>query len=121
MSKYAKVLTLANFTKWLETKHPRTKVGLACESDFCPLAKFLTQSTGVSFEVDGSQAIPNFAEKNEFGGYDQDEENVIELPQWAVDFINRVDDSGYNSVSAMKALSIAESSTLGRAARMSEY
>lgn len=117
-------LSLAAFTAWLATKHDRTKVGLSCEADNCPLAKFLTQTTGVPYEVDGDMYTPAKLDangkvvKDEDGFVEFDHENGIELPQWAKHFVEQVDSSDGESISTMKALRIAESTTLGRAARM---
>lgn len=119
-----RILSLAAFTAWLQTKHERTKVGVSCESDFCPLAKFLTQTTGVHYNVDGDDYTPAKYDADGKIVRDLDGEIVLDteksltLPQWAQDFINKVDFSEGESVSAMRALAIVESTTLGRAARM---
>ncbi len=121
-SSISRRLSLAAFTAWLQSKHERTKVGVSCESDACPLAKFLTQTTGVPYLVDGDEYIPAKLDSDgkvvrEDGEVVYDETQATELPQWARDFIGQVDDTGYDSVSAMKALSIVESKSLGRASR----
>lgn len=127
------VLSLAAFTAWLKTKHPRTKVGVSCEADFCPLAKFLTQTTGIPHEVNGEDGdgsdsyVAALLDKDgkvvrDFdGNVKYDYQNARGLPQWAIDFIGEVDDSSGDSVSAAAALKIAESSTLGRASRQVTY
>lgn len=112
-------LTLAAFTAWLSSKHLRTKVGVSCDEDSCPLAKFLTQTTGIPHLVDGDSYMSAKVEdgkvvKDDDGNIEYEDE--IELPQWAQDFVSRIDDGDdYASVSAAHALKIAESSTLGRA------
>jgi hypothetical protein len=117
-------LSLAAFTAWLATKHERTKIGLSCESDSCPLAKFLTQTTGVPYEVDGDVYTPAKLDSNgkvmkdSYGLVIYDESQATELPQWARHFVEQVDAGDGSSVSTMRALRIAESTTLGRAARM---
>lgn len=119
-----RILSLAAFTAWLQTKHTRTKVGLSCEADFCPLAKFLTQTTGVHYSVDGDDYTPAKLDADGKIVRDLDGDIVLDtaksttLPQWAQDFINQVDYSDGESVSAQRALSIVESTQLGRAARM---
>ena len=118
-------LSLAAFTAWLTTKHERTKVGTSGCEDNCPLAKFLTQTTGVHYQVDGYTAIPAKVDANgkvvrdEWDEIVYDDNNAIELPQWAQHFVEQVDEIDGSSVSVMRALKIAESTTLGRAARMS--
>lgn len=125
MSNGSRRLSLAAFTAWLQSKHERTKVGLACEADFCPLAKFLTQTTGIPHVVAGDgydyiaaklDADGNVV-KDLDGDIVYDEANAVELPQWAQHFVGIVDEND-GSISAMKALRIAESTTLGRASRM---
>lgn len=119
----ARVLTLVAFTAWLASKHPRTKVGESCDMDSCPLAKFLTQMTGVPHLVDGDTF--QAARLDEDGKVVRDGDGDIvydvgrELPQWAQHFVSQVDgNNDCASVSAMRALRIAESNTLGRASRM---
>lgn len=100
------VLSQAKFIAWLNSKHPRTKAGVACDATSCPLAKFLTQTTGVPYDVDGVY----------YGPVDQDGEITESkaLPQWAQEFVNAVDDSEHESVSVMRALTIVENSNIGR-------
>lgn len=121
-----RILSLAAFTAWLSSKHPRTKVGLACEADSCPLAKFLTQTTGIPYQVQGDYSDDSYTPvlmengkivKDDFGNVVYDEDNSTPLPQWALDFIEAVDDDSYESISAQRALKIVESNTLGRAVR----
>lgn len=121
-----RILSLAAFTAWLASKHPRTKVGLACEADFCPIAKFLTQTSGIPYQVQGDCSDDSYTPallkdgvqmKDEYGNLLWDEAKSTPLPQWALDFIETVDDSIDGSVSAQRALKVAESSTLGRAVR----
>jgi len=97
-----KGFTKANFKKWLESKHPRTKVGAQCACTGCPLAKFVVQTLPVKgkyVEVDGDA----------LSIYDSEKSKVYPLPQWANDFIGLVDGDdpwADSSVSASKALSI---------------
>lgn len=121
--KIARRLSLMAFTAWLRTKSARTKVGTSGCEDNCPLAKFLTQTTGVPYQVDGDTAVPALMEdgkvvKDEYGDIEYDTNNGIDLPAWAQDFIKQVDSIDGDTVSAQRALSIVESTTLGRAARM---
>ncbi len=120
-----RILSLAAFTAWLASKHPRTKVGIGCEADFCPLAKFLTQTTGIPYQVSGDSSDDSYTPalfengkivKDLDGDVVYDESKSTPLPQWAMDFIKTVDYTD-GSVSASRALSIVESSTLGRASR----
>lgn len=121
-----RILSLAAFTAWLQTKHPRTKVGIGCDGDFCPLAKFLTQTTGIPHQVCGDSSDDAYAPalfdrdgqlvKDHEGNVQYDEANAVELPQWAKDFVKEVDHTD-TSVSAQRALAIVESNTLGRAIR----
>lgn len=121
MSVYRR-LTLEGFKAWLKTKHRSTKVGHSCQEDFCPLAKFLTQTTGVPHRVDGDTYCRAKVDENgkivkDSGGYVVYEEDV-DLPQWAEHFIDIVDEEYSDYVSAAAALKIVESNTLGRAAQM---
>ncbi len=107
-----RILSKNAFITWLNTKHPRTKAGVSCNSDFCPLAKFLTQTTGVQYEVDG---FTYAQQKRDADGFLQvDESTRQELPRWAIEFIGAVDDSNYDSVSVGRALTIVENSNIGR-------
>lgn len=120
------VLTLATFRAWLLSKHPRSSAGQTSESDACPLAKFLTQTTGVPHVIglDGYQRAQTDADGKPIRGYldDYEYEPTVALPQWAQDFVEQVDrrflDRNHDAISVSAALRIAESSTLGRAARM---
>src|SRR5665213_1407350 len=94
MSNNIRRLSLLAFTAWLSSKHERTKVGVSCEEDFCPLAKFLTQTTGIPHRVDGETyaaavLVDGEVMKDSDGDVVYGEETA--LPQWAQDFINRVD------------------------------
>lgn len=120
---YTRILSLAAFQSWLLTKHPRTKVGDAGCEDNCPLAKFITQTTGAPTMVDGETYqmaklnADGTVKKDEYGDIEYD--NAVDLPLWAQDFVQRVDDRD-GSVSVGRALRITESSSLGRTSR-SEY
>lgn len=117
-------LSLTAFVAWLNSKHERTKIGVACDDDNCPLAKFLTQTTGVQHLVDGHSYTPaklwsdGRVVKGLYGDIVYDYEQSTDLPAWARDFVSQVDNTEYESVSAMRAISIAESAALGRASRM---
>lgn len=121
-------LSLAAFTAWLYTKHERTKIGAPWEADSCPLAKFLTQTTGVPYQVSGDTHTYEPAKfengkivKDVYGNVKYDMSKSVDLPAWANHFISIVDEGDEgdkSSVSAKRARRIAESSTLGRAARM---
>lgn len=109
------------FRAWLATKHPRTKVGVSCKEDSCPLAKFLTQTTGIPHEVDAYAYRAAVVEngkvvRDDWGNVEYGPE--IGLPHWAQHFVEIVDNNEYRSVSAKRALAIARSNRLGRAAHM---
>ena len=95
-----RVLTKEKFKKWLKNKHPRTKIGQPAQCDACPIAKFLIQETGIPHEV----------EETEYKcGTSSDFKS---LPEWAVKFIEKVDDLdtrfGTRFVTAKKALELLE-------------
>jgi hypothetical protein len=106
------VLSKAKFIAWLNTKHPRTKAGVSCDADFCPLAKFLTQTTGIQYNVDGDSYVQQVRDSE--GDLVDREETRQTLPQWAQEFIQAVDDNDYRSVSVGRALTIVENSNIGR-------
>lgn len=115
---YSRILSLAAFQAWLLTKHPRTKVGTAACEDNCPLAKFITQTTGRPTLVDGEsyqmanvdadgKIVKDAYGEIEYGDY-------VNLPLWAQDFVGHVDENEGSSVSVQRALAITELSSLGR-------
>jgi hypothetical protein len=88
-------LTKKDFIAWLRSKHPQTKVApdyYGCTN--CPLANYLTQTTGVAYEVFDSGVYAPIISGN-----------IKALPAWALRFVECVD-SVHNSVSAAKALEI---------------
>lgn len=107
-----RILSKDAFIAWLNSKHPRTKAGVACDADFCPLAKFLTQTTGIQYNVDGDSYVQQ--RKNSEGSLEDIESTRLALPQWAVEFVGAVDDSDADSVSVGRALTIVENSNIGR-------
>lgn len=100
--------TRVAFAAWLETKHPRTKVGDPGCTENCPLAKFLTQTTGKSHFVGGVEAYETDKEGFRVKG------SSAKLPQWAANFIDTVDSLDADSVSATTALKIARHSNITR-------
>jgi hypothetical protein len=103
-----RILSRDKFVAWLNTKHPRTKAGISCEVNACPLAKFLTQTTGNQYEVDGYDYVQLDSDGSEI------ESTRCELPNWAAEFVSAVDDNEHGSVSVMRALTIVENSNIGR-------
>lgn len=106
-----RLLTIAAFRAWLETKHPRTKIGTSQCADSCPLAKFLTQTTGKPYNVGGEVedcAVQVDSDQSPVEGTE------IALPMWAVNFIGVVDNLESEAVSAARALQIVNRSRLGR-------
>jgi hypothetical protein len=87
-----RVLTKAKFKAWLESKHPRTKVGEPGTCNDCPLAKFLTQTTGAYCEVDS--------------GVYYTKGNYLQLPNWCDLFIDRVDNCQTEFLTAKKCLEL---------------
>ena len=100
-----KVLTRNNFHKWLESKSPKTKVGLTGEPcSTCPIFRFLKESNvNVKFVFSFMAVIEHF---------DRDiptQFNYI-FPNWVTEFIRKVDDSRkFSSISASKALKLLKS------------
>lgn len=97
-----------DFIAWLKSKHPRTKVGIICEADFCPLAKFLTQTTGVHHRVEEDRYYRAKVDSEgkilrTDGEILYDPDGVV-LPKWASAFILDVDDQPSDTISAKKAL-----------------
>jgi len=78
----------SDFKRWLEEKRPVEVVGFAGNPGFCPLAKWICSKGSFSVDVcagfaeiaDGS--YPMFTPKLYF----------IKLPDWATDFVCRIDD-----------------------------
>lgn len=88
-----RILTKAKFKKWLESKHSRTKVGCPQSCSSCPLAKFLTQTTGTEYSV-GSLDYYEVWKTTKYAL----------LPEWARMFIADVDNTPYQYVTATTAL-----------------
>jgi len=90
-----RILTKEKFKKWLKSKSSKTKVGVAAVCAHCPVAWFLTQTTGKAYEVDGTEYLCVETWKD------------YALPRWAQDFVTSVDKC-QGSISAKKALQLLE-------------
>ncbi len=94
----ALTLTRPAFQAWLESKHPRSYIGVTGEGDACPLARYLKSTTGeTDVLVDGGSVA-------DVG------ESTVKMPKWAQNFVERVDLSGEYRVTARRALKILKAS-----------
>lgn len=92
-----KSLSKAKFKAWLESKHPRTRVGVPNECWSCPIAKFLRQTTEEEWEVDRELVFSIETCRSH------------SLPKWAGNFIDKIDMIETKTVSAVKCLQILRS------------
>ncbi len=105
----ALTLTRPAFQAWLESKHPRSYIGTVGASEACPIAQYLKSTTGSNdVDVDGFQMTIN-----ENADYDDEGSDPMiskDLPKWAGNFVERIDNLGGYRVTAQRALKILQQS-----------
>ena len=102
----ALTLTRPAFQAWLESKHPRSYIGVVGDGDSCPIARYVKDITGYDdVEVSGVSIEINMR-SNDY----PDEYTCTDLSAWAQNFIERIDSLDTFSVTAQRALKILKQS-----------
>lgn len=77
-----------DFKLWLKGKKPETSVGFATDSCHCPLATFLKSKRVKLYPTIGADRSVVYRGRP---GRQGSRKYEIEMPQWATDFVNRID------------------------------
>ena len=81
------------FIKWLQSYHPRSKIGIPGSCKWCPIAKFLKHK----YDTDDVEA----------GAYELTVDGLdIDTPKWATSLMLAVDKTGKLHVTAQEVLKI---------------
>lgn len=78
------ILTKDKFKKWLKRRKKDEIIGIACDSEFCPIASYVSQAVDISdISVEGDSI---YHQQN-------DREYNFKLPHWAYNFVHLLDDN----------------------------
>ena len=94
-SKLRKLLTKPKFRAWLEAKKPRAGVGTPGDNEYCPIGRYLSNEISSGDVLVNLQAIRG-------GGV------AILIPKWCRLFIDEVDFSMADKITASRALRILD-------------
>ena len=106
-------VTKKAFQTWLETKSPRTVVGIVLNMEHCPLANYFTEKNNLTLKENPSHIFPFVMVDDKVYIYKGSRHISAKLKPWMKKFIQEIDSLEYINhsnfkVTAKKALDILE-------------